>query len=120
MNDPTRRRSIFFLPVVDACREPLWQPKADVYQAQDGWIVKFDLAGIGSDDLALCHSGCRLTVSGVRRDWLQEEVTSCHGMEIAYSRFERSIELPVDLDGADVESEYRDGMLVIRIRMQSE
>jgi HSP20 family protein len=37
-------------------------------------------------------------------------------MEIAYSRFERSVELPCNLDRADITTEYRDGMLLVRIR----
>jgi HSP20 family molecular chaperone IbpA len=37
-------------------------------------------------------------------------------MEIAYSRFERVIDLPADLDQACIATEYRDGMLLIRIQ----
>jgi HSP20 family molecular chaperone IbpA len=36
-------------------------------------------------------------------------------MEIAYSRFERSIELPCDVEQAQLAVECRDGMLVVRI-----
>jgi HSP20 family molecular chaperone IbpA len=36
-------------------------------------------------------------------------------MEISYSAFERCMELPCDLQTADITSEYRDGMLVVRI-----
>jgi HSP20 family protein len=36
-------------------------------------------------------------------------------LEIAYSRFEREIELPAELDPAHVSTEYRDGMLLIRL-----
>jgi HSP20 family molecular chaperone IbpA len=36
-------------------------------------------------------------------------------MELAYSDFERVLELPFDLQRADVSSEYRDGMLLVHI-----
>ena len=31
----------------------LWNPAADVYRNNDGWIVKVDLAGICSDELEI-------------------------------------------------------------------
>ena len=36
-------------------------------------------------------------------------------MEIAYSHFERTLQLPGDLEQANVQAEYRDGMLLVRI-----
>ena len=39
-------------------------------------------------------------------------------MEIAYSRFERTLTLPCVLDGATVAAEYSEGMLLIRIQIE--
>jgi len=36
-------------------------------------------------------------------------------MEISYNRFERSLELPCELDQMAVDTEYRDGMLIVRL-----
>jgi len=36
-------------------------------------------------------------------------------MEISYSRFERTIELPCDVDHFRILTEYRDGMLLLRL-----
>jgi len=38
-----------------------------------------------------------------------------YSMEISYSRFERSIELPLDLDRSEIRTEYRDGMFLLEI-----
>jgi HSP20 family molecular chaperone IbpA len=40
-------------------------------------------------------------------------------MEIAYSDFERSLELPCDLGRADITTEYRDGILLVRIATEA-
>jgi HSP20 family molecular chaperone IbpA len=40
-------------------------------------------------------------------------------MEIAYSRFERQVELPGDLQSARIETEFRHGMLLVRITRES-
>jgi HSP20 family molecular chaperone IbpA len=36
-------------------------------------------------------------------------------MEIAYNRFERTIELPCHLENCDVGLEFRDGLLLVRV-----
>lgn len=104
-----------FLPAAESCHETPWSPAADVYRGRNGWLVKFELAGVRPDDIDLTVLGRRLTVRGIRRDCTVLEGCRYYQMEIAYSHFERSIELPCDLERADVTSEYRDGMLLVRI-----
>lgn len=98
-------------PVSDAC----WHPAVDVYQGREGWLVKFDLAGVRPGDIRVVTHGRLLTVSGIRRDWSILEGQQAYSMEIAYNRFERSIELPCDLDHYQVKYDYRDGMLLVSI-----
>jgi HSP20 family molecular chaperone IbpA len=37
-------------------------------------------------------------------------------MEISYNQFERTIELPCDASSMQIDTEYRDGMLWVRLR----
>jgi HSP20 family protein len=98
-----------------------WQPAVDIYRTSSGWILKFDLAGVRMEDVHIRVNGRTVTVSGVRRDCMMEDVGCRHySMEITYSRFERSIELPDDLGSARVGLEYRDGILFVRIVQREE
>ncbi len=36
-------------------------------------------------------------------------------MEISYNRFERTLELPCEMDTMTVATQYRDGMLLVRL-----
>jgi HSP20 family protein len=105
----------FFLPAGASRYESPWCPAADVYRGRNGWLVKFELAGVRPDDLELTVRGNRLMLRGVRRDFTALEGCRYYQMEIAYSPFERSLTLPCDLERADITSEYRDGMLLVRI-----
>jgi HSP20 family protein len=98
-----------------------WRPPADVYRIGAGWLIKFDLAGVRPEDIAISTSGNRLQVVGQRRDWVIEEAqqSSAYLMEISYSRFSRTLELPCDLRNAQVAMEYREGMLLIRIQCEA-
>src|SRR5690606_2694753 len=93
-----------------------WQPAADIYRAERNWLIKFDLAGVRPQDIELTLAGRRLTVRGVRRDWCFEEGQQYYALEISYNRFERSVELPCELERLQLSTEYRDGMLLVRLR----
>ena len=117
--DVIRLMHALFLPNVDACRPELLCPPTDVYRTHTGWLVKFELAGARPEDVHLEVLGQRLTLRGVRRDTTAAEELHCYRMEIAYSAFERSLELPCDLGRADIATEYRDGMLLVRISTEA-
>jgi HSP20 family protein len=91
-----------------------WQPSADIYRTKDGWLVKFDLAGVKPADVAVTIHGRRLTVIGIRRDSFYEEGSSHYSMEISYNRFERSLTMPANLENARVSVAAREGLFYSR------
>ena len=107
-----------FLPVAGRCGDPGWCPPADVYRTADGWLVKLDLAGLRPEDIGVSTRGSRLIVRGSRRDCTVQEGCRHYRMEINYSQFERGIELPCELERTDIRTDYRDGMLYVRIRTE--
>jgi HSP20 family protein len=117
--DLIRLMQSLFLPAAGTCQETCWRPAADVYRTPHGWLVKFDLAGVRPQDVSLSVYGSLLMLSGVRRDWCAEHGWNHYRMEIAYSRFERSLELPCNLELARIATEYRDGMLLVHIQTEA-
>lgn len=99
---------------------PRWQPAADIYRTREGWLVKLELAGIDPDAVAVLTHGPYLVVRGERRDGAVTECQACHSMEISYTRFERTFELPLSLEHARVASDYRQGMLLVFITPEEE
>jgi HSP20 family protein len=92
-----------------------WQPRVDVYHTPDGFLVKLELAGVNPNDIHLTVENSYLRVRGSRRDEHCCGCTGCHCMEIAYSEFERVVELPASSSSAEVRTSYVDGMLLVRI-----
>jgi HSP20 family protein len=111
----TRLRSLFFLPAALPRATMAWQPQVDIYRSGDGWVIKLELAGVRPQDVSITMHGSQLRVEGVRHDWIIEQGWSHHTMEIAYNRFERTIDLPCDLAHARITVECRDGMLLLRV-----
>ena len=96
----------------------LWNPAADVYRVEDGWVVKVDLAGICSDELQIEIRDALLSIRGCRRDTHYREGFVYQQMEITYSRFEKTIEFPAPIEGAAIRHDYRDGFLIIDVRTE--
>ena len=99
----------------DEFHPPSWKPSVDVYRTRKGWLLKFELAGVRLDDVRLNIAEHAVRVTGIRRDWVCGESCRHHTMEIAYSGFERSVELPCNLLDARISSQMAEGMLLIQI-----
>ncbi len=118
-SDLIRFMHALFLPASTPARHVGWQPSADIYRTGYGWLVKFDLAGVRPEDVQIKVSVQQLSVRGTRRDLCVSEGCQHYSMEISYSQFERTIVLPVDLAQARVSTEYRNGMLLVRIQREA-
>lgn len=92
-----------------------FSPRADVYRTADGWVVKFDLAGVKPQDIRIEAEGSVIRVAGVRRDQFIERGFRHHSMEILYSRFERTLHLPCVCEGASITTDYVDGLLIVTL-----
>lgn len=98
----------------------LWYPAADVYQSSTGWIVKVELAGVSLEDVEIDIQGDTLYIAGTRRDGDCGDCVSYQQLEITYSRFEKTLKFPRSIDGAKLEYNYHDGLLIIHLRSSAE
>ena len=115
---PNPNRQISLLTVAHRVRPSgrLWNPAADVYRSEDGWIVKVDLAGVRVDDLEIEIDESSLRVRGCRKDTFFKAGFSYHQMEITYSRFEKTIPFPCSIEAASLVHDYLDGFLIVQLR----
>jgi HSP20 family protein len=94
----------------------LWYPSADVYQTPDGWLVKVELAGVAAEEIEIDIQGNVLYIAGCRRDKSCAAGVSYHQMEITYSRFEKTLKFPASIEGAHIEHNFDNGLLIIHLQ----
>ena len=117
--DPNPRRiGELFVSAARSYHRPYWQPAVDAYETADGWLLKYELAGVASSEVEVVLVGREITVRGVRRDVRIGERQRSFCMEISYNRFERTLELPCELNTMNVTTQYRDGMLIVHLTCQ--
>ncbi len=94
----------------------LWYPSADVYQTPDGWLVKVELAGVSAEEIEIDIQGNQLYIAGCRRDKSCAVGMMYQQMEITYSRFEKTLQFPASIEGANIEHNFENGLLIIHLQ----
>jgi HSP20 family protein len=77
-------------------------------------IVQAELAGIDLSDLELQVDGRVLTISGLRRPPAAEDAVY-QQLEIEHGRFQRSVDLGVEVDPDAATASYHDGLLRVEL-----
>ncbi|GAB4458160.1 MAG: hypothetical protein Kow0070_11370 [Anaerolineales bacterium] len=93
-------------------RANVWHPPTDVYETEDFFVVKMEIAGMRDEDLEVAVQGNLLMISGSRSDSLERK--AYHQMEIPFGKFSVGIELPARLNLDNASAEYKDGFLTIQ------
>jgi HSP20 family protein len=104
-----------FFSLLAPHREGKWQPLADIYETDEAWVIKLELAGVQKEDFVLFANQGILTIRGTRRDEFEGKWRTYHQAEINYNEFERGFPLPPGTDEEAIKALYRDGLLVVTI-----
>lgn len=92
-------------------RTNIWRPPVDVYETDENFVVKVEIAGMRDDDFEVAVENSILMISGYRPD--QNERRAYHQMEIMFGKFELAFNLPSDIEVDNATAQYKDGFLVI-------
>ena len=120
---PLRRRmdslfDDFFGDLFDGRQTDLargWNPKVDIFEEDDQFVVKAELPGVEKDKIAIDINGRVLTVKGERASENEVKEKNYYRQECAYGTFQRSFTLPNETDSEQIKAEYKDGVLRVSI-----
>ena len=104
-----------FFSLLAPHREGKWQPLADIYETDETWVIKVELAGVGKENFSLFANKGILTIRGTRRDESKGKWHTYHQAEINYNEFERSFPLPQGTSEEAIKASFKDGLLTITI-----
>lgn len=92
-------------------RSSAWSPPTDVYEADDAYILRVELAGMRESDFEITLEDGYLQISGTRPD--VPERRAYQQMEIRFGRFSTAVGLPGPVDVDASRAEYEDGFLTV-------
>ncbi len=104
-------------PSTDFEQELDFSPSCNLEETPTEFIATMDIPGVQKDDVKIEVEKNRLTVSGERKSRREAkgDEAKAHLSETYYGSFMRSFTLPAAIDEAQVDAEYGDGVLTIRM-----
>jgi HSP20 family protein len=102
-----------FFPNEYTTRPRLWRPPTDVYETEEGTVVKIEVAGMTPDDFTISFINRTLIIRGVRQD--TEEKQSFHRLEIPYGEFQIEVILTDTYDVNQIQAKYDRGFLYVML-----
>jgi HSP20 family protein len=90
-----------------------WNPPTDVFETEENFIVRVEVAGMKDADFEVAIENHVLMISGNRSE--PNERRAYHQMEIRFGRFEIAVDIPVPVEIERSLAEYKDGFLVVQL-----
>lgn len=109
----------FFNEAVSSRRDT-FVPSIDVSETDEEFIITAELPGMDKDDIDIDLENNRLTISGERSIQTEEDGKKYHRIETKYGSFERSFQLPENVDEDSISASYENGLLKISIEKSEE
>ena len=90
-------------------------PRVDVGESDEAYTVRADLPGVEEKDIQISLEEGVLTIQGKLESEQDEERKGLRYAERVRGSFQRTIELPAELDEAKVTASYRQGVLTVTL-----
>jgi HSP20 family protein len=107
-------RDFFRRPMLEEAEEAI-VPAAEVAETDGEVTVKLEVPGVEKDQIQLNVSDDVLTVRGETRKESEEKRKNYYRQEIRYGAFQRTVPLPVEVDGAKASAQLKNGVLKITL-----
>jgi HSP20 family protein len=104
-----------FSPREEALTTAEWFPSVDISEDDKEFVVKAELPELHKEDVKVTVEEGVLKICGERKSEKEEKGKKYHRMERSYGRFERSFTLPEAADQSKISSEFKDGVLTVRL-----
>src|SRR5436190_12255295 len=99
----------------NANRAQRWAPAMDLVEAEDHFLLKADLPGLGEDDVSIEVQDNVLTVSGERKAEHERKERGWYRLERSFGRFSRSLTLPEGVNADAIGATFDKGVLQVSI-----
>lgn len=91
--------------------QALWAPALDVEETNEAMVIRAELPGMKREDIKVRVAEDTVTISGERRYEAEQKDRTFHRVERAYGTFQRTIVLPVSVQGDKAAASYKSGVL---------
>lgn len=115
--DPFRLFDDFFAPFAGckAVADDVNPPTVDIYDKDDKIVIEAEMPGFDKKDIHVDVKGRHLTLAGERKRDEEVKEKKSYRRERYYGKFERSFNLPFEIDPDTITANYTKGVLALEI-----
>ena len=95
-------------------------PPVDIYEDENSISLRLEIPGMKQEDLDIRLENNTLTVRGERKFEKEEKEENFHRIERRYGSFTRSFTLPATVNSEEVQADYEQGVLKVRLPKRAE
>ena len=92
-----------------------WAPPVEIYDTDDAVMVRVELPGVAKEDVHVEVHENTLSLRGERKPDPSITEGQYYRQERTYGPFQRTFRLPMQVDMANVEAAYKDGLLELKL-----
>jgi len=111
--------SDFFSPLAMTAKPASMQDnlalKVDIYEKDNTIVINAELPGVAKEDISVDIKGKLVTLGGERKSDEEINEENCYRRERRYGKFERTFNLPFEVNGDSVKATYDNGILKLEI-----
>lgn len=97
-----------------------WVPPCDIFETDKELVMKFELPEVKKEDVEVKVEQNVLTLRGERKFEEKTDRENYHRVERHYGEFMRSFNVPLYVNAAKINAEFRDGVLTITLPKNEE
>lgn len=109
-----------FLPSSYFFKKGKWDPIMDISEGRKDIMVKAEIPGIEARDFDISIDGRLLTIRGEKKQEQNQKEERYYRVERSYGYFNRTIELPAEVNPDKVDASYKRGVLKIKLQKAKE
>ena len=100
--------------------ERAWGPPIDVEETDKEIHVRAEIPGVKPEELDISISGNTLVISGEKKESEEKRDQGYVYQERRYGSFRREVALSTAVDAANVQADYKDGVLSVTLKKAEE
>ena len=97
-----------------------WTPACDIFETDKELVLKFELPEVKKEDVKVTMENHVLTLRGERKFEEETDRENYHRVERHYGEFVRSFNVPMFVDAAKINAEFKYGVLTVTLPKREE
>ncbi|MFW6237414.1 MAG: Hsp20/alpha crystallin family protein [Desulfosudaceae bacterium] len=110
----------FFSLPEGVTRGSLWWPDLDIREGKKDITVEAEIPGMNKEDIHVSLQGRHLTIKGEKSRENETTEKGLYRKERSYGFFNRTVELPAEVDESAITATYKKGVLKVELKKAKE